>query len=728
MECYNSARCLGELPNRAIRCWARCIKYLEHLSMRALLHPLTHAICAAWLGCTTSVLADETAARSITVQAKRLDDARNSLAPDTGSSVYRFGERDIAALPQGSQTALDEVLLQAPGVVQDSFGQLHVRGDHANVQYRINGIVVPEAISGFGEVLDAAFARQVSLLTGALPAQYGYRTAGVVDIEAKNGSTPGGAVSVYGGSHGRREADANVGGGQGSVNYFVDLSASHTAQGIESPAPGTNTLHDHAEEQRGFAYLSWYPDADNRLSLIAGDWIGRFEIPDAAGKSPVFGLHDTVPPASSVLNARQREQNRYAIAAWQGSVGEAFSHQLALFTRFTDVHYRPDPVGDLVYNGIAADIARSNRSSGLQWDAALALSNAHTVRTGLFACREDSVTLDHAQVFPADADGKQTSDLPIAIADDNAQRGRLFGLYAQDEWRAARGLTVNYGLRFDRVAAFVDEQQWSPRFGLVYQSGDTTMHIGFARYFTPPPNEKIQTTTVQKFLGTTNALPSDANTSVSAERSSYYDVGLSQKLARGLTVGVDAYLRVVRNLQDEGQFGNALIFSPFNYARGRVQGLELSANYRGGAWSGYLNASVSRAEGREIVSGQYNFGQDELDYIASHWVHLDHDQRLAASGGVHYQAGTTGYGATMLFGSGLRKDFANTGHLPAYTQFDLGLTQAWNHAALGKLEGRLAVVNLFDRSYLLRDGSGIGVGAPQYGPRRGFYLGLTKVF
>ena len=80
------------------------------------------------------------AALSMAVVAQRLNKSRNSLSPETGGSVYRFSEKAIQELPQGNNTALNQVLLQAPGVVQDSYGQLHVRGDHANLQYRINGV------------------------------------------------------------------------------------------------------------------------------------------------------------------------------------------------------------------------------------------------------------------------------------------------------------------------------------------------------------------------------------------------------------------------------------------------------------------------------------------------------------------------------------------------------------------------------------------------------------
>ncbi|RIJ44544.1 TonB-dependent receptor, partial [Maribellus luteus] len=211
------------------------------------------------------------------------------------------------------------------------------------------------------------------------------------------------------------------------------------------------------------------------------------------------------------------------------------------------------------------------------------------------------------------------------------------------------------------------------------------------------------------FAGTTNALPSDANTAVKSERSNYFDLGISHQLTPHLTLGLDAYYRDVRHLQDEGQFGNALLYSAFNYERGRIYGLEGSANYRNGNFGAYLNLAVSRAQGKGIETGQFHFDADELAYINNHWVNLDHDQRLTASAGVSYRYSGTTYSSDVLFGTGLRNGFANTDHLPAYWQMNLGAARDFNLPTLGKFKTRLTVLNIFDRSYQLRDGTGIGV-------------------
>lgn len=663
---------------------------------------------------------------------QRLDAARNSLSPDTGSTIYRFSREDLSNLPLGDSTPLNQVILQVPGVVQDSFGQLHVRGDHSNIQYRINGVVIPESISGFGQSLETRMANSLSLLTGALPAQYGYRTAAVVDIRTKGDSLDnGGTIGLLGGSRGYGEANAELTGTKGAFSYFVTGSWLHNDVGIENPTPERDALHDTTQQAKAFAYMSYLLDADSRVSVMLGNTNNRFEIPNVPGQQPTFMLQGVTNVDSSTLDARQQEKTRFGVVAYQASPNASFDYQVALFNRWTDLHYQPDPVGDLVFNGVAGTITRRNSAGGLQADSSYRLGDSHILRAGLFAQRETFTVDSVSTVFPADADGNQTSDMPISIPDSSLIKGYLWGVYVQDEWRATKALTVNYGLRYDKVATVVDESQLSPRVGVVYDvSNDLRVHAGFARYFTPPPTEKIDTTSVQKFLGTTNALPSDANTAVKSERSNYYDVGAAYQLTPQVTLGVDAYYRKVQHLQDEGQFGNALIFSAFNYAQGQISGLELSTTYHDKELSGYANLGWTRARGKTVETGQFNFGQDELDYINANWVHLDHEQQLSGSAGVAYRWGdSTTLSSDVLYGSGLRRGFANTEHLPSYVQFNLGAERSFDlGAGFGKISGRVAVLNVFDRVYELRDGSGIGVGAPQFGPRQTFVVGVSKTF
>ena len=668
---------------------------------------------------------------TVTVNAM-LDQARNQLSPSTGSSLYVFTRQAIASMPLGESTPLNQVLLQAPGVVQDSYGELHVRGDHANLQYRIDGIILPENISGFGQTLDTRLIHSVSLLAGALPAQYGLRTAGVIDIRTRSGAQlgNGGSVGVTTGSHGTLEPWLSLHGHSGRWSWFFSGDYLKNDLGIENPVPTRAAIHDKTWQGKGFGELSYLLNDSSRISVLAGVTNNRFQIPDNPDQAPVYSLAGVNDYPSADLNERQRELTRFAIVSLLGKLG-ATDYQIAAGQRYSQVDFTPDAIGDLIYNGVASSVGRSNRASTLQADFATPLGSSNTLRYGVYADFQRGVQDNSSLVFPTtDASGNPGSNVPISITDNNRLTARTTSLYVQDQWSASDALTLNGGLRYDRIGGYLGESQLSPRLGMVYEvDDDWTLHAGYARYFTPPATELIAATDIALFQGTTNALPTDVNTNARAMRSNYYDLGAQWRPSAQLTLGLDAYLSQARNLLDEGQFGTALVFSDFNYRYGRNKGIEFSANWQQGPLRAYFNLANNIAQGKQVASGQYNFAADELAFIASHWIALDHAQRYTSSGGASYRLhdGTT-LGFDYLYGTGLRAGFANTETLPAYFQLNLSAARSFDLPGFGVVHARLAVINALDRVYALRDGSGIGVGAPQYGPRRGYYLGLSKDF
>ncbi len=192
---------------------------------------------------------------TIVVTAKRLNAARASIQPQVGASTYSINAQAIQLLPGGQNTPLNQVLLQAPGVVQDSFSQLHIRGEHNGLQFRLNGVILPEGLSVFSQALSPRLAGNVELITGALPAEYGLRTAGIIDITTKTGLQNGGEVSIYGGSHDEIEPSFEYGGSSGNTDFFVSGSYLQNDLGIESPDGRSDPIHDHSEQFQGFAYL-----------------------------------------------------------------------------------------------------------------------------------------------------------------------------------------------------------------------------------------------------------------------------------------------------------------------------------------------------------------------------------------------------------------------------------------------------------------------------------------
>ena len=741
-----------------------------------------------------------TPAAQLNTKANAFDAARSNLYTTTGTTSDTITNATIDALPGGTNQTPEKILLQAPGVSQDSAasGLLHVRNDHANVQFRFNGVMLPDGVTGFGSVIDAQYIGSIALITGALPAEFGMRTVGLVDITTRadvfNNS---GTVGVYGGSQGTITPYFQYGGTFGSncpavapapgtrtlpgadcfagVQYFFTGRYLQTNEGIENSTPSYSPIHDFSRQEKGFAYMSTFVDPTTRVSLISGTSYSTFQIPNVPGQ-PV-GLNGN-PPVSSAfgvtnfnsadLNENQTEFTQYGVLAVQKSVN-GFDGQFSYFTRYNELRYTPDPVGDLLINGVASTILRTSYTNGLQGDGSYVINPAHTIRAGFTASGEQTFVGNSSLVEPAP--GGVAVDAPETITDNVSKLGWLAGVYAQDEWKVTNNFTVNAGLRFDQMWQYVSANQLSPRINFTYKPFEyTSFHAGYARYFTPPVLVEAAPANIALFNGTTGAPLSGGTSPVLPERSHYFDAGVDQKIpfaclspalkdCSTLDLGIDAYYKIATDLIDNGNFGQALVLSAFNYAQGVVEGVELSAKLRSGYFQGYANLAVGQEKATQVVSNQYLFdnvtpladlgGLTELQYLDTHWIYTDHTQLVTGSAGAAYQfcgrpaypgetfdnlPGSNGWrwcgtrlSADMIYGSGLRSGDANISTVPQYAQFNVGIAREFllpNDP--GPVTIRFDIVNLLDTVYEIRAGTGIGVFAPQYGPRRGYFVGISK--
>src|ERR1700730_8562842 len=324
----------------------------------------------------------------ITVTATRLDEARSSILPSLGATTYDFSQRTISNIPQGENAPLNQVLLRAPGVVQDSFGQIHVRGDHANVQYRLDGVQLPEGLSLFNNILATRYADQMSLLTGALPAQYGLHTAGIVDITVKSGTTnPGAEASITGGSRNYSQPAFSYGGRTGAIHYFAAGPDIHNSLGIQKSNAAFSPIHDDTDQWYGLAKITGIVDDNMRLSLIAGGASSAFQIPQVPFQTANFTVNGQTDFNSAILDQRQWEQSYFAIASLQKSYQD-INFQLSGFARYSKLSYQPDQFGDLAFNGIAPWTQRTTFATGVQGDGSWKALDKHTLRGGFLVQRE----------------------------------------------------------------------------------------------------------------------------------------------------------------------------------------------------------------------------------------------------------------------------------------------------------------------------------------------------
>jgi hypothetical protein len=715
----------------------------------------------------------------VTVTAQRLEAARINIEPQVGASTYSFSSASIANLPGGADLPLNQVLLQAPGVDQDNLanGAIHIRNEHLEVQYRINGIILPEGVSFFGQGLDPRFMNSMELITGTLPAEYGLRVAGVVDIQTKSGLfQPGGSVEMRGGSYGTVQPSFSYGGSVAGYNYYVSADNLESTHGIDAVTPSYDAKHDDTIQTHAFVYLDKIIDSASKVAFVGGTFQGQFQIPNNPGQTPLYGPPGGFAPIDGVTNydsndlsEHQVEGNSYGILSYLRSE-EDFDAQISAFTKYGDLHFHPDSLGDIFFNGVSQDALRQSFANGIQADGSYKLGADHTLRAGMFIQAEKASSDTTSSVLPiapggcvspldsvaagCPASGVATyGSTPESIVQDQEKTGWLYSAYAQDEWHVLPSVTVNYGGRFDVVNEYTMESQISPRLNTVWKPTDTTtVHAGYANYFTPPPFELVSTSSLLNPMllsssgscATPGPGPSNTgtcqNSPVKAERSHVFDVGATQEVIPGLKVGIDAFYKYARNLLDEGQFGAPVILTPFNYHVGYNKGVELTTSYDKGNFSYYGNLSIGEEKAEGISSAQFNFGstpangcpESDLQYADTHLVNTDHSERMIASAGISYLWLGTRYSTDVIAGSGLRTmnpgDCFNQGTVPSYEQVNLGVSHKFDVPYGGPIELRADIINVLDEVYLIRSQTGVGVFAPAYGPRRSFFVSIKKDF
>ncbi len=669
-------------------------------------------------------------ALTVPVSASRIR-PQNGLSA-SGTNKYTLTARDIANLPEGEATPLNQVMLQMPGVALDQNQEIHIRGEHMGIQYQMNGILLPLDINSdptFTQLLNSYFVKSVSLMDGVLPAQYGYRTSGVIDIHTRDGCDGGqNEFTIYGGQRDTVQPSFELGGCQGNFSYYLTGLYLQSNLGLSSAVPAPDPIHDAVQQGQGFAYLTYALNAATKLSLISGMTVASNQFPNQPNQTPEFQLEQVNPALhpSSAINSSLEQQDYYGVLALNGVIGANADYQLAYTAHYNEETFNPDPVGDLIYQGIASKVFTSDLSNSLAGDLTYRMGTAHTLRGGFYFGEYGVESDQRSQVFPIVMG--QPAITPISVSADVNRINLVYGVYLQDTWRLTDRLSLNVGSRWDRVTGFTVNSQFSPTINLIYKLwDDTIIHSGFARNFQIPNFQNVSPGIFKLFAGTTGAdgTSPSGNTTPDTETDYTWDTGFTHQFTTHLAYAQDDYFRIDRHYLDEGQFGFVPIDAPFNYVRGYGGGTENSLTYNLENLAVRANVFVAREEDIGVASGQYNFPADEVAQIDRHFIVLDHTPLVGASGGVAYRWRSYQFTGDGLFSSGLRAGFANETQLPKVWQFNLSAARDFVIPRLGMFTNRIVLLNIFDRTNLIRPANGIGVFQAAYGPRITVYDALT---
>jgi hypothetical protein len=662
-----------------------------------------------------------------------------ALAGADGTSTSTLSAREIRALPGGTTRSLNDVVATQPGITRDNYGAVHVRGNFAGLQLRIDDIPLPPSVQDrLQQLLDSQIVERADVIVGGLPAEYGESVAGVVDIQTRRpGPRPDGELQLTYGTYNQLLGQASGAGRAGPLSVAAAASVSTTQRGLDAPA-ATPILHDRL--RAGHALLS----ADDRLSaadhlrLIAAYGESHYQIPidptllplSAAPPGAVRAVdqYGNDPPdfVPTGANPTEIERDLFAALSWFHDFGPRATLQVAPFVRYEKSQLSCDPAGALGPTadpgGSCSDVSHRVAQGGVLVNQSLGVGR-HDLKTGLLFDGQRS-TVGYAQYFRDDAAPDGGPDPAQTVAGEDRVDVVLGGAYVQD--RIALGKwTLFPGVRLDVLRASFDGAANtlvgpSFRLGASYAVSDRLLAHAYVGTLWQPPT--YDAPTAARVLGVVPPgapVPNDLR----AELDLYAEAGLVAAPVPQLRLSVTPWVRFSRHTIDDNEVGDTALTADYNYDRGRAAGFEVGAVWA--LWQrlhGFANATFELSQGAGIASARYLFSPDQLAFTG--YQSTDNAQKVSANAGLDLadQAGSTHLGGLVTFGSGLRTGPTNNATLPASTIVDVTLRHRFDVPLRPELA--IDVRNLFDVVYAYRISTGSLAGTA-YGSLREVDLRLT---
>ena len=673
------------------------------------------------------------------------------IKPNSSSETYSVNRKDIEALPRGNNLDLHDVLVTIPGAAYGSLKQVHIRQDHANLQFRIDGVPIPDTVtSQFSDLLSPRVWERADITLGGMEAQYGNRTAAVIDITSKSGTKPGfGSVGVFGGSNETVLPSFEYGGTAGDrFRFYVMNNYRTTNRAIDPPTLGQSIFHGHGETNQTFLRGDYQVNNRNNVTWLFMNSVANSQIPTLPGQTPNEEIVELIqdhtdprfmPSPSEEIDENQEENNQYSHLVWRHDMDAKQFVSVAGYFRHSRATFTTDPYNILAYTSDDAEpFSAGNQdrwafAGGVRLDYTYALNPRHLIKAGFQLDRTMSRNKTRLSVFARQEEEEEDHEEEEAhehghgaepvggVLARNADR-RIVGyreeFWIQDQFTPNEHWTMNLGLRVDNIHGYVEAFQVSPRLGVTYTPNNRhAFHVFYGRSFTPPNLEALPFQ-VLNLEGTTAQPEHLANVKAKPERSHYFEIGSTHAVGTKLVVQVTGYYKVNTNQADAHQFNTTPMLNYFAFERGWQRGIDFSVNANlTDTLTARGNVAWGQCKGYGLQSGHFLLHEPELDDIeSSGGVFCDHSQTMTSSAVVTYRPfpNTTVTGQ-MLFGSGLRSTppggRTNSGHADSNTTYNLSLTHVLPFGKKQKLLFAVDAINLFDQHEFLNVGEqSIGLG------------------
>jgi hypothetical protein len=570
------------------------------------------------------------------------------LAVDTRTGDQRFKQDQYHGAPTNTTSGILQQSIA--GAARAPTGEVHIRGQHAEYTYYVDGVPVPAGISGsLNELFEPAVVNQIDFITGGWDAEYGNKNAAVVNITTR---IPAGGLHYnlngFAGNYNTYGQGLSASTNAGKLGYF--FSGSHQTTDMRKEPlildPTTNEVvnfHNHGEDWYGFGKVQFTPGQNDVVNLDANLSQTKFQVPfDTTGNTQ---LDDNQRDINSFINLGWRHQFGAQGDSGGGSAenaGAAPELFMGAFYRHGGLRYTPglndQPTFIFFPDTLTPYNIRENRNFnafGVKADYSIHPAREMEIKLGTLS----SITRGQEDFSTVDASGNP------GPASNSALKGWDGSGYAQIAYSPAEQFEIRTGIRYDaHNAPFAGTQtQWSPRVRLnFYPNSANTIYLYYGRLFLPTNVEDLRavTSVAQGGKATDPTLP---------ERDHFYEAGYIHRFPFGLVSKFSAYYKHSTPGIDDNTVPGSNIVTSVNLADAKITGIETVQEIRPpGPFSAYLNVALNHAYGNGPITGGF-FPTD----APQGFFDLDHDQRLSAVASGTYAFRQSYASLTGTYGSGL---------------------------------------------------------------------------
>ena len=571
----------------------------------------------------------EQASVSVTVStdaAAMLETDRTSSDTDLNQTLL---ERPLGAAPS---RAIESMVASTPGFVTDDNGRMHPRGSESQVQYVVDGVPVTDNMSAiFSTSLDARTLRTVEVLTGGIPAEFGDKLAGVINVNTRSGlegPTQGG-LSFSGGSFSTGEVATDFATHTKKLGFLTNLSAS-TSQRFLDP-PTLDNFHNFGRTGKAFFRLDYQFDANNTIRGVFNFGGSNFQVPNRTTQE------------LAGQDQRQRLRDNSQNISFQHIFSPSTVAQFSFFHRESNAKLISNPSSTPVvaqqdrtlqnYGGIGSlSLTRGSHNIKFGGQFTVTPVNEHFAfyPTAPFPDLED----EDGNFLPNPVNNFTVSN-PFTF--NGSKTGRTLSAYIQDRFALAHNLTLDVGVRYDHYRLLISDHAISPRLGIAYYvpKTKTTFRASYNRLFQPPPAENLLLASsaeaslispIAVLRGITAVEP------ILPDKEHAFEGGMQQLLSNYFRLNLTVYQKRIQNFSDKDQFFETGVIFPIAISSGRVTGEEVrleSTDIRG--FHGFVSYANARAFGVTPIKGGLFLGEDPQDLFLSGLKFAnDHDQRNEA--------------------------------------------------------------------------------------------------